>query len=195
MKKIVLCFLFSFLALFITIKIFAQDTTIVYKNLAQALQNPQHVYKLELKRLKNNQFPYEVFQLTNLQSLTITKSRLTSIPEQINQLKNLRYLNLSKNNLKKLPATIGDLKNLEQLIVNQNQLETLPETIGNLNKLYFLDLWSNELNDLPESLSLCENLKIIDMRGILIPDNKQIEIQKKIPQAKIYFTPGCNCGK
>lgn len=172
---------------------YGQDT-IVYKNLQQALVNPDQVYILELKRLKGDEFPMEILQFKNLESLNLSKNSFRYVPEEIGQLKKLRYLNLSKNNLKRLPYSIGELTNLEQLIVNQNVIEELPKSIGNLKKLEFLDLWSNEIDHFPDEISQCESLKIIDMRGILMPDNKQADLKAKAPQAKIHLTPGCNCG-
>jgi Leucine-rich repeat (LRR) protein len=189
MKKLVI-----FLTLFASsIFLYAQDT-LVFKDLKEALKNPELVYVLELKRLKGDDFPMEVFQFKNLESLNLSKNSFRSIPYEIGQLKKLRYLNLSKNNIKKLPESIGDLSNLEQLIISQNVLTELPRSIGKLKKLSFLDIWSNELDHFPDEIANCESLKTIDMRGILMPDNKHAELKAKAPQAKIYLTPGCNCG-
>ena len=171
----------------------AQDT-IAFKDLKEALKNPDIVYVLELKRIQGDDFPVEVFQFKNLESLNLSKNSFRSIPYEIGQLKKLRYLNLAKNNIKKLPESIGDLSNLEQLIISQNILTELPRSIGKLKKLKFLDLWSNELDHFPAEIANCESLRTIDMRGILMPDEEHAELKAKAPQAKIYLTPGCNCG-
>lgn len=170
------------------------DTARVFTTLEEALINPDQVIKLSLKRKRLKEIPQAVYQFPNLTWLDISKNQLKVLPSEIAKLQKLEYLNVSNNNLDQLPDDIVNLVNLKRLIANQNNLTGLPAQLGNCEKLQFLDLWSNNIEDLPESLSKCQDLKVIDMRVIMTSDSRQREMQQKIPQARILFSPGCNCG-
>jgi len=166
----------------------------VYTTLHEALKNPEIVYKLDLSKKKLKTIPKEVFTLYNLQVLNLSKNKIEIIPEDIGNLTNLQILNISANKISKLPYTIGNLTNLKELIVNRNIITELPPEIGNLINLEKLDLWSNEIDQLPYEISrLKDNLKVLDMRVILINAEKQKAILELLPETFVYFSKSCNC--
>ncbi len=166
----------------------------VYTNLAEALKNPDKVYRLNLRHQKLKKIPDGVFTLTNLQELNLSKNKLKSIPKDIAKLKNLEILNMSSNKLDSLCPEIGQLVNIKRLILNQNVINFLPASISNLTKMYFLDMWGNNIQSLPkEIVKLKSTLKTIDFRVISIKENDQEEMESLLPNTKIFFSTSCNC--
>lgn len=166
----------------------------VYTSISEALKNPLKVYRLDLSKQKLHTIPKEVFVLYNLQELNLAKNKIQSIPQEISSLVNLQKLNVSRNDLVELPATIGFLTNLTELVANQNDIYKLPKEIGNLTNLEKLDLWSTAIDVFPEEISkLKETLKTLDLRVVLINENKQKVIVGLLPTTNIYFSKSCNC--
>ncbi len=166
----------------------------IYTSVNEALKNPEKVYRLDLSKKKLRTIPKGVFSLYNLQELTLAKNKLQKIPKEIGDLTNLQKLNVSKNKITEFPATLGNLTNLVELIANRNEIYKLPPEIGNLINLEFLDLWSNEIDVFPEEISKLENtLKKLDLRVILINDEKQKVIADLLPNTNIHFSKSCNC--
>lgn len=171
----------------------ALEQTFSYTSIEEAMQHPEQVIRLELKKKKLKQIPPEVFQMTNLQYLDLSKNKLRELPDDIEKLTNLQYLSLSKNELEELNPKIGTLKNLFYLEANNNELTALPFEIGKLENLRFLDLWSNDIGRFPEEIKNLKKLKSLDLRVIMIPDADQAHIQRILPRTKIYFSPYCKC--
>ena len=65
--------------------------------------------------------------------------------------------------------------------------------MGKLEKLVKLDLWSNNISEFPEEIKYMKNLKILDLRVILISDKEQEKIRILLPNTFIYFSPNCKC--
>lgn len=169
------------------------DTLQAYTDLKFALQEPDKVIKLKLKKNRLKIFPLEILRFKNLQYLDLSKNSIETIPSGIDSLQALQVLILSKNDIETLPNEIGNLKNLRILNVNQNELTALPPQIGDLGNLEYLDLWSNNIIDFPDRIVQLEKLKVLDLRVILIEDEVQQHIQSLLPHTKIYFSPGCRC--
>ncbi|MDI1354614.1 MAG: leucine-rich repeat domain-containing protein [bacterium] len=164
-----------------------------YFDLSEALQNPDEVIKLNLRKKKLKEFPKEVLLFKNLQYLDLSRNDIKTLPDSIVVLTQLQYLIVSRTGLETLPRNIGGLKNLRHLNVNQNSLGVLPYSFGDLENLEVADLWSNELEYFPESMSKLKNLVWMDLRNILIPAANQEAIQAMLPDTKIEFSPPCNC--
>ena len=172
---------------------FITDSNYIYRSLSMALQNPDHVYRLNLSKTKLRQIPPDVFKLKNLRELDLSRNKLDSIPAEIGTLTNLTSLNLSANNLEVLPDEIGNLINLTYLNLNRNKIVELPASIGNLSNLERLDLWDNELSGLPDEISKLKKLKVLEIRGILFSEEEAARIDSLLPDAKVYMSPTCNC--
>ncbi|MFZ4401497.1 MAG: leucine-rich repeat domain-containing protein [Bacteroidales bacterium] len=166
----------------------------LYISLSEALKNPEKVYRLDLSKQKLHNIPKEVFSLYNLQELNLAKNKLAYIPQEISNLTNLQKLNVSKNDLTELPSSIGILTNLTELIANQNDIYKLPAEIGNLINLENLDLWSTSVDVFPDEISkLKDTLKKLDLRVVLINEDRQKAIVDLLPNTFIYFSKSCNC--
>ncbi len=166
----------------------------VYTSVSEALKNPEKVYRLDLSKQKLKTVPKSVFSLYNLQELILAKNKLQKIPPEIGNLSNLQKLDVSRNKIMEFPASIGNLTNLIELIANQNDIYALPPEVGNLINLEFLDLWSNEIDVFPvEIAKLKDTLKKLDLRVVLINEDKQKAIADLLPNTNIYFSKSCNC--
>ncbi|KAL8466192.1 hypothetical protein ACS0TY_035342 [Phlomoides rotata] len=155
-------------------------------SIPQGLENLVHLRWLNLVRIN---IPPEdlkiIFQLYNLQTLSLRDCNLVEVPREIGNLIHLsqlrlsenafledlpseignliqlRYLNLSGNkSLKELPREIGNLIHLKHLNLSWNEcLKKLPTEIGKLIQLIHLDLCYNDfLEELPESICSLQNL-------------------------------------
>ncbi|KAK1417580.1 hypothetical protein QVD17_26709 [Tagetes erecta] len=115
------------------------------------------------------QFPLEIFNLQNLQTLYLTNCSISGmIPEKLGTLASLHRLELSDNSLVgELPIGLTKLTNLQVLELYDNRLTgVFPTGFGNLVNLSKLDVSNNTLegdvNELKtltrlESLQLFEN--------------------------------------
>lgn len=195
-------FLFFLIIYFSTCSIYGQEYQYkellnekIYISIEEALCEPENVYRLKLKKCKKcDSLPEEIFQLTQLQELTISGLKLKKINNNLSLLKNLKYLNISRNKLTSLPETIGKLTELCTLIINRNKIEELPSSISNLKKLTLIDAWENPLYILPPSIiELAPTLKKIDLRQIPLQDTELEEMERLLPHTEIKFTSTCNC--
>jgi Leucine-rich repeat (LRR) protein len=172
------------------------DTMTGYTDLNEALKNPDKVVKLTLKKMHYKAFPAEIWKFPNLQYLDLSKNQITELPDTLGQLKNLQVLHLSKNKIEALPRELGDLQNLVILDINNNELTMLPPQIGKLKKLEYLDLWNNSISIFPDELKdISGNLKVLDLRVILINYDAQDRIRKMLPKTTIYMDAPCHCNQ
>ena len=165
----------------------------VYTSLDEALQNPEKVYRLKLK-FKGDSLPESIFQLTNLQELTVARCKMCVLNSRIGELSQLEYLNVMGNRLVRLPESIGNLVHLKTLVISRNLIEYLPNTIAELHELTYIDAWENPLYTLPESIKLLQNtLKIIDLRQIDLRDSELEYMEQLLPYTDIKYTSTCDC--
>ena len=113
---------------------------------------------LDLTSLRLKSLPIEIFNIANLQTLTLYDNQLTSLPNEIGNLTNLETLILNNNQLTSLPNEIGNLTNLKTLILSGNQLTALPRNFSNLTALSQLNLNNNRLTILPDAIGNLTNL-------------------------------------
>lgn len=131
------------------------------------------------------EIPPEVFQLTNLQSLTIANTKIQDIPKQIRNLSKLRFLYLIanditsvskgieklpletiylwKNRLKIFPLSLTEIKSLQNLTISYNFISELPSRIDNLSNLISLDVSNNNIFELPRSIGNLDSLEYLDL--------------------------------
>ena len=111
------------------------------------------------------EIPPEVFDLKQLESLSLRANDLTELPAKIGNLANLKRLDLRNNRLQILPESFGKLTNLTTLIINDNQLVYLPSCLGNLSNLGELYASDNQLEQIPESIGNLRNLRILKLKN------------------------------
>jgi Leucine-rich repeat (LRR) protein len=112
-------------------QVFAQEVALLdsaalvqkkeFTSLEEALKNPALVVRLDLSYGGLSDFPMELLQFPNLQSLNLSNNGMMAIPSDIAKLTKLQRLNLATNGLKRLPAELASLKHLKWLDVTQNQ--------------------------------------------------------------------------
>jgi Leucine-rich repeat (LRR) protein len=132
--------IFACVVSFATIPIFAQEASLLdsaalvqkkeFTSLDEAMKNPGTVYRLDLSFSGLSEFPREVLQFPNLQSLNLSNNGIVEIPVELGKLTKLQRLNLATNGIKRFPAEIAALKHLKWLDVTQNQCMS-----SELNKL------------------------------------------------------------
>ncbi|KAG5330503.1 LRC47 protein, partial [Acromyrmex heyeri] len=103
-----------------------------------------------------------LFDLHNLNYLSITYTCLQEVPDEIEKLANLTTLVLHSNEIVALPCGIAKLAKLKVLDCSRNKLTSLPRELGDHPHLSTINLASNCLRDVP-SLTLCTKLSILDL--------------------------------
>ncbi len=161
---------YSFFILFIACgwELFSQNG--YFNSLEQAMLTPDSVISLNLKKQKIKEFPMEILKMKNIQRLDISRNYIKEIPPQISELKHLHYVNFA-----------------------QNYLTTLPKEMAQL-PLDTLILWDNQIREFDESFSTT-NLKLLDIRAILMTRKEQKAIKKIFSNTKIKKDHPCNCGR
>ena len=131
--------------------------------------DPQLVGLKRLEKLAINCgleiLPESLAQLTQLQSLDISRNQLSALPEGLAQLTQLQSLDISYNQLSALPEGLAQLTRLQTLDVSVNQLSALQEGLAQLTQLQSLDASSNQLSALPEGLAQLTQLLFLDISG------------------------------
>lgn len=168
------------------------DADEVYRDLSDALANPDDVFHLRLK-IKNGVIPDEIFALHNLEVLELKKGKIETLPEGFAKLKKLRKLDLSGNDIQWFPEVLLEMHWLQELRLGKNPLQRIPDDIHRMESLGVLDLWSTQVTRLPVSVSEMKNLTTLDLRMIEISREEQEYFQEQMPEVKFYFSEPCNC--
>ena len=112
-----------------------------------------------------SELPDEIGQLTDLQTLDLSRNQLTSLPEAIGQLTNLRILSLEFNKLTSLPESIGQFINLKKFYCHDNQLTSLPESISKIGTLAAFLFGDNRIEQVPRWIGQLRDLEVLDLDG------------------------------
>lgn len=104
--------------------------------------------------------PTELFQLTDLEMLGISKHGLDRIPSELGLLTDLTHLEADFNNLSVFPSEILQLRRLQTLYLDFNSISgPIPTQLGLLLTLEHLGLESNYLSgQIPTEFAHLENL-------------------------------------
>ncbi|KAB2601753.1 LRR receptor-like serine/threonine-protein kinase [Pyrus ussuriensis x Pyrus communis] len=127
---------------------------------------------LNISSVGESEFPKSIFNLTNLQTLDLSKNSFTGpFPPQLASLESLKHLDLSKNHLKgRIPKLLGNFCKLKTLNLARNEfdggIQELLSGFSNCtnNRLESLDLSSNEFaTELSGSLRVPTSLQHLDL--------------------------------
>ncbi len=102
-------------------------------------------YSIKSQGARLMTIPASLYNLTQLEHLSIIKVGLDSLPHGISALSNLHTLDLEKNGLQYLPDDIGDLDAIESINVMNNILKELPSGLKNHATLTTLGVWQNRI--------------------------------------------------
>lgn len=102
----------------------------------------------------NDEAILPVFQLSNLESLSITDALLTTIPTDILNLKHLETLTLDKNQLKEIPSFLAQLSALRRLHFEKNQVTSFPTFLSKMPSIEHIRWQDNTFGKYDEALLL-----------------------------------------
>lgn len=113
-----------------------------------------------------SEFPFELFNVKQLEAIKLRSNPIKSIPDQLSNLRNLKILQFSYCQLKILPECIFELEFLVQLDVAYNTLTFIDEKIVNLKYLKTLNYEGNEIEYLPSCmLKMVGHLEHINVKN------------------------------
>ena len=105
--------------------------------------------------------------LNHMTNLVLHGNKLKGIPSSIGALAKLKFLDLSSNEISELPDELGELKDLESLNLSCNQLSSLMH-VGELHHLHILDVSHNQLEALPDGITSAELAVLAQVKILLI---------------------------
>jgi hypothetical protein len=96
--------------------------------------------RLDLSDMRLARLPGGLWEISDLEELSLAGNDLRSLPEHLEALPALRRLVLAGNRLEALPAALGGLTDLEGVWAHGNYLTGLPDGVGKLTGLKHLSL-------------------------------------------------------
>ncbi|OYT15693.1 MAG: hypothetical protein B7C24_11740 [Bacteroidetes bacterium 4572_77] len=147
---------------------------------------------LELKNLKEfnisrNPLTKEslllVFQMENLENLSISKLRLKKLPPEIGNLNQLSFLSIFCNQIDSLPCSFGNLKKLEVFNAGNNPRIVVCDSFAQIKSLKRMYWVNNKWDSLPKAFE-----EMVWMNDIYVNGNKFSEEEKE--RVKSLFTKG-----
>ncbi|MCH2045946.1 MAG: leucine-rich repeat domain-containing protein, partial [Saprospiraceae bacterium] len=134
-----------------------------YRSIEDALKSNEPVTWLSLYRNDFSQgLPKELFQLKDLEYLSLEGTNLIHVPSELNQLENLKTLNLSWNEGLVFDKDLH-LPNLESVIFSQCKLEEIPAFVFKAKRLKTINFRRNYLQKIPKELAELQNLSYLDL--------------------------------
>jgi class 3 adenylate cyclase len=109
--------------------------------------------------------PEEIYNLTNLQKLTLEKDSIAAFPPEARKLKNLHFLGLQY--LKVIPKNIQYLETLRELYIKGTPINTLPVEITQLHSLQTLVILDNKITEIPPHITTMKGLQTLYISGNL----------------------------
>jgi hypothetical protein len=98
---------------------------------------------------------------------------IKTLPEEIGDLTSLNLLVLTNSKIEFLPPSIGNLRSLKALWMYGTLIKTLPEEIGNLSSLEVLNAEVTPIASLPACFGRLSCLKQLYLHGTFIPEVRE----------------------
>lgn len=127
--------------------------------LPEALCSCPSLCTLILKDLSLTEIPREIFSMSRLRILDISRNSVSSIPSGIGRLRQLVYFNAAENDLESLPEQLGRLRKLQILNLSGNRIPALGFSLEELGELKRLNLSGNCLDSPPSGLRYLNQLE------------------------------------
>lgn len=147
---------------------------------------PRTLRSLGLEETKElTTLPESIGELTALEHLAITQSKLARLPESMRKLKKLTYLSLAGTTLPELPLWLGELDGLKTLYLYQGAFTELPESMRALHALEELSVIGTKIAAWPDWLGELRSLKKLLVSKKLVPPRDVQRLKKLLPHARI----------
>ena len=165
-----------------------------FTSIQKALENPEEVEYLRLRREGLKEWPSDLDVFPNLKVLDLAHNKIAHIPYNLSYANQIEELILTGNKLDSLEASVAEFGQVKRLLVGNNHIYHVTPKIGQLKTLEFFEVWSNEVHYLPKEISQLETLKEVDMRGIQISEKHQDNIKALFgPDVELKLSMSCNC--
>lgn len=138
-----------------------EQKALISQETIDLLFNIDNLEDITLKNLELKFISKSIEKLTKLESLDLSDNELTELPEALGKLDKLEFLCLDNNHLSDLPQSIQHLKSLMSISLKNNEFKMLPEVIQYCLTLDYLNLEENNLLNLPAFIAQMPNLKTI----------------------------------
>ena len=132
-----------------------------FKNLAEALVNPERVYELNLYFTELDKDLSGLAQFVNVRRMELRGTAQTELPDVFDRFAHLEKLSIAIDNLAELPPSILQLKRLRELTVFGPSLERLPSGWSNLAAMERLTISNSKITSFPSELSGLPNLQAL----------------------------------
>lgn len=121
--------------------------------------------RADLSKLKLTTVPAELFQMQDVQQVSLSRNPLTGLSAEMTTLTRLHTLDLSYCELSTLPDVVTQLSTLETLDLSNNQLTELPASFAALTQLKKLVIDRCNLATIPAVLKEFPNLEVLDIEA------------------------------
>jgi len=199
--RIVTCFIFLYIAVLVSIayegyclsitndndlSLHSVDLTNVTDLIVSCHMLPQVIDKTHMSKLISltvndgllRTLPDSIYNMTNVEYLTLSGIGLEILPDGIENLRKLRIINLTYNKLQSFPLGLCKLTGIEAIALSGNNLTIIPKEVYQLKKLKSIWLNSNNIITVPAELFELDNIIYIDLNG-----NKISELPVSITNA------------
>jgi len=140
----------------------------VFKNLGEALAQPEVAYMLELgSEVTEVDLEQALPLLPRLQSFVLNDNpHVRKLPPSFGTLKHLGYVELRNCALEALPDTMADLEHMTDLVLSDcANFKELPAYVGNWSGMIYLEVDGTQISEIPESIGNLKELEELNMNG------------------------------
>ncbi|MFA5072347.1 MAG: leucine-rich repeat domain-containing protein [Nitrospirota bacterium] len=138
---------------------------------------------INLKSCSLSEIPDELFELTNLKELYLTRNNLSGLPQKITVFQKLEKISLNRNNFSFFPERLLELPNLEFVSMSGNKINSIPIRISALKNLISLNLAKNEIQEIPREIA-----DLVNLESLILSNNKIDKLPLELTNLKNLST-------
>jgi Leucine-rich repeat (LRR) protein len=155
--------------------------------------NPDTIFSISFAKEKLSELPVQLWKFKKLKALNLQRNRLEDLPDSLEQLTEIEFLDISHNKFAVFPLPITRLYKLKVLKASSNKLNYISNNIENCDKLEEIDLFNNIIEDLGKGIYKLNELRLLDLRGVMYGTIFQSQLKASLPNVKIKMDPPCKC--
>ena len=131
----------------------------------------------------------DIYGKTSTTSLILSNNSIKTLPSEMGKMTNLTTFKIDHNLLEgSLIGEIRQMSKLTNLDVSYNSMTGMPAEIGQLSHLETLNYSYNNIDGLPNELAnLKNNLKVFDLTGNPLSQDKINKLRNDLPNTNIIF--------